>query len=208
MTFWLGQPPKDEHQNLMNCLKCISALLTGVLKPTVFQEACESKDVGAITAFLRQMIEKDGAIFAGTVCENGVELETHPILGPENKATPEKDPHTPQLTVTTGDQFMQVQFLNFQKVIDSRAVYSGIRWGPTFALIVSYYDVADILLMVKGTGHLPKDAGSAATKKAIEWIAYKQYWLKTGGENGGLDLYTNQPPKRDWLEWVKKYEYN
>ena len=81
MVYWLCRPPTGADQNLLNLLKCITALMNGSLKPDELKRRCEGTDPAAFTAAIRKMIEADGAKFLGAVGpSSGVAIETHPLV--------------------------------------------------------------------------------------------------------------------------------
>ena len=58
-----------------------------------------------------------------------------------------------------------------------------------------------MLVMVEAMGHLPSGpngVGSKESRSRLNNLAYIAYWKDTG-----LDMWTKQPPKADWLRWVQ-----
>ena len=74
ITWYVGDPPTDVDQDLMNLLKCINALLTGTLIPERFKAACTADGVSSFTDELVAMIQNDGLQFIGQVNDCGVDL--------------------------------------------------------------------------------------------------------------------------------------
>ena len=67
IVWYVGHPPTDNDQELLNLLKCINALLTGTLMPSRFAEACTADGVSSFTDEIMAMIRADGLRFLGQI---------------------------------------------------------------------------------------------------------------------------------------------
>ena len=73
-----------------------------------------------------------------------------------------------------------MQFINFTKAFEKRAVYTSLNWGSILALLIGSYSHADCDMALKTNDALPSAAGSAATKKALKGLVYSEHYKHTG----------------------------
>ena len=192
MVYWLCRPPTGADQNLLNLLKCITALMNGSLKPDELKRRCEGTDTATFTAAIRTMIEADGARFLGAVGSSGVEVEIHPLVGPKTRPVPPTQRNPRALTVCQGDVGAQVQFLNFTNAFEKRAVYTCLKWGSILTLIIESYTQADCQMALNVTARLPQAAGSKQTRKGLRQMLHLGHYNRTG-----LDIFTGREPTED-----------
>ena len=131
----------------------------------------------------------------GAVGSSGVEVEIHPLVGPKTRPVPPSETmgETKRaLTVCQGDVGAQVQFINFTKAFEKRAVYTSLKWGSILTLIIGSYSHADCLMALNATDKLPQKAGSKRTRKVLRRLVHYGHYIRTG-----LDIFTGKEPTKD-----------
>ena len=203
IVWYVGHPPTDNDQELLNLLKCINALLTGTLMPSRFAEACTVDGVSSFTDEIMAMIRADGLRFLGQIKDCGVIQEELPLVGPKTRPAPTQfedfEGKVERLTVTQADLGCQVTFLNFRPVLTSQTIYPMVDWGTTLCWILSFYKVPDLIAMNKAMERLPAKAGQKKARNAVYNKLYIAYYKATG-----LAYDSGKVPKGNDLAWVKE----
>ena len=148
------------------------------------------------------MIQRDGLRFLGQIKDCGVEQEQCRLVGPLNREAPSSKyldaaEKVECLTVTQADLGCWACFLNFKPVFREHTVFPMMDWDNTLDWILSFYGLPDLLAMNDAMAHLPKEAGSKASRAVIYNKLCIAYYRNTG-----LDWETKKAPKGQTLDWL------